>query len=69
MPGKETRLFSRIKPPPVTEKPGFLRSSQKKMYKKLLIGYLVYTFSGLQNCFTVKCKLSNKRCLFKEFFR
>ncbi|QTA92126.1 Uncharacterized protein dnm_082010 [Desulfonema magnum] len=40
LPGEETRLFYRNEPPPVTEKAGFLRSSQKKMYKKLLIGYL-----------------------------
>ncbi|QTA86922.1 Uncharacterized protein dnm_029480 [Desulfonema magnum] len=30
MPEKETRVFSRNDPPPVKEKPGFLRGSQKK---------------------------------------
>ncbi|QTA89152.1 Uncharacterized protein dnm_052010 [Desulfonema magnum] len=30
MPEKETRLFSRNDPPPVKEKAGFLRRSQKK---------------------------------------
>ncbi|QTA87704.1 Uncharacterized protein dnm_037380 [Desulfonema magnum] len=34
LPGEETRLFYRKDPRTVTEKPGFLRSSQKKRYIK-----------------------------------
>ncbi|QTA85657.1 Uncharacterized protein dnm_016700 [Desulfonema magnum] len=30
LPGEETRLFSRNDPPPLKEKAGFLRCSQKK---------------------------------------
>ncbi|QTA88955.1 Uncharacterized protein dnm_050010 [Desulfonema magnum] len=37
MPGKETRVFSRNDPLPMTEKPGVLLFSEKKMYKKLLL--------------------------------
>ncbi|QTA88468.1 Uncharacterized protein dnm_045150 [Desulfonema magnum] len=42
MPRKETRLFFRNDPLPLKEKAGFLRGSRKKkIYKKLLIGYLI----------------------------
>ncbi|QTA87302.1 Uncharacterized protein dnm_033320 [Desulfonema magnum] len=43
MPGKETRLFSRNDPRPVTKKAGFLpRSRKKRCIKKLLLRYLYH---------------------------
>ncbi|QTA90748.1 Uncharacterized protein dnm_068090 [Desulfonema magnum] len=65
--GKETRLFPRNKPPPLKKKsrvsPLF---AEKKMYKKLLIGYLSPNIAVLPETGALlsNCKFGSPECAF-----